>query len=175
MEKRLNYLEPSDFARENGLGWYTEKELESTLANSKTKGAVLFSKEEILFYLKQIADVALNLPTKVRVGKLSGAIVSNIFQKTGLDFTGWSLAFSKDDSRHLYKRHIQNDADGKPLVIEDLLKIPQIMKTATRIKTVSKLREIELRFVSPSGYMLGTVESKSGKTLNVKTFFFSGK
>ena len=104
---------------------YTEEELRH-LNNSKSQ--LITSGEELSNYIYNAINNPDSVKLKAIIGRITDSTAMNLQNDTGIDFNGFSLAYDKDNIRHIIKRHIENPKDNLPLEYNDLLKFPYIME-----------------------------------------------
>ena len=60
-------------------------------------------------------------------------IKNKIKEQTGLNVENFNLGYNKIDLKHIYNRHIRNDANRMPMFIEDIYLFPFLLSNSNTI------------------------------------------
>lgn len=147
---------------------YTEEELRH-LNNSKSQ--VITNGEELKEYVYNAINNPENVKIKALVGRITTKTVSSLKKDTGIDFSNFSLAYDKDNIRHIIKRHIDNSNENMPIEYSDLFKFPYIMENYDNA-TVNKNNNtlVVQKWVSDKFQLVAEYSMKS-KNLVLKSLY----
>lgn len=147
---------------------YTEEELRH-LNNSKSQ--VITNGEELKEYVYNAINNPENVKIKALIGRITTKTASSLKKDTGIDFSNFSLAYDKDNIRHIIKRHIDNSNENMPIEYSDLFKFPYIMENYDSV-TVNKNNNtlVVQKWVSDKFQLVAEYSMKS-KNLVLKSLY----
>ena len=133
--------------------------------------------EELKEYVKDAID-GKDVATNGLLGKINKNLSDKIKVQTGLNVEDFNLAYNKIDLKHIYNRHIKNDANRIKISFEDIFLFPSLLSEAdTIINEQNNNGGNYLVFKTDLGdlYLTVAVQSTKNKRLALKTIYITKK
>ena len=133
--------------------------------------------EELKEYVKDAID-GKDVATNGLLGKINKNLSDKIKVQTGLNVEDFNLAYNKIDLKHIYNRHIRNDANRMKISFEDIFLFPSLLSEAdTIINEQNNNGGNYLVFKTDLGdlYLTVAVQSTKNKRLALKTIYITKK
>ena len=133
--------------------------------------------EELKEYVKDAID-GKDVATNGLLGKINKNLSDKIKVQTGLNVEDFNLAYNKIDLKHIYNRHIRNDAKNIELSYEDLYLFPLLLDNASNIikkDMGNKGDYIVFQTDLNDKYLTITVKSSKNNRLSLKTIYITKK
>ncbi len=121
-------------------------------------------------YIASVLNDYNSAKNKAYIGKLRETTTDKLFNDTGLNLKGFSLAIDKSHIRHIVQRHIENSKTNLPLEYSDILKYPYIV---SEYDSVNIKNENVLVFKKNIGssFLVAAEFTIKGKTLSLKSLY----
>ena len=119
---------------------YTEKDkYEINVKNN----LIVATLEEINVHLNKMINNDIDAKENIMIGRIKNETAKRIKEDIGIDLNNYSLVYNKSDVKHIYKRHIHNNAKQIPIRKIDLLLFPCILNEYENI-VIDKNENISL-------------------------------
>ena len=174
--KELSSEEKESLAKNSydKLGKYNDYE-KRILNNNYNETIETF--RELKQYVKDQID-GKDVATNGLLGKVNTDLSNKIKEQTGLNVENYNLAYNKIDLKHIYNRHIRNDANRIKISFEDIYLFPTLLNEANIVVNEQNNNGANyLVFKTDLGglYLTVAVQSTKNKRLALKTIYITKK
>ena len=135
---------------------------------------ILESENDVNKYINDSINNVKNLSSNALIGKLSDDVSSKIFKDTGFDVKDYAFAFTKDNIKHIYNRHILNGANQIKINVDDIFKSISFIQDYDSIKLdVDKFGVKRLIATKNIGntYLIAIMISSKNKRLSLNSLY----
>ena len=174
--KELSREEKESLAKKSFVSLRKFSEYEKRILNNNYNETIE-SFSELKQYVKDAID-GKNITRYCLLGKINKNLSDRILKDINLDLSDFNLALNKDDLKHIYKRHIQNQANLIPIDFEDIYMFPYLIENSNNISLEKeKGGENHIRFNTKLGdeYLVVTLNSNKNQRLTLKTIYITKK
>ena len=150
---------------------YTEKDkYEINVKNN----LIVTTLEEINVHLNKMINNDISAKENIMIGRIKNETAKRIKADIGIDLNNYSLVYNKSDVKHIYKRHIHNNAKQIPLRKIDLLLFPCILNEYENI-VIDKNENISLIKWINDKFKIIIQITKKKKNITLKSMFIIKK
>lgn len=146
---------------------YSDEEI-GHLNNSKS--TLITNEEDLKNYVYNAINNPESIKLKAIIGRITDSTANNLKKDTGIDFRNFSLAYDKNNIKHIIKKHITNSKENLPLEYNDLFNFPYIMENYDTAKIADNGKLIVTKWIKDQ-YQLVAEYSMKSKNLVLNSLY----
>ena len=135
---------------------------------------ILENESDVNKYINDSINNVKELPLNGLIGKISKNTANRILEETGVDIEDYAISLSKDNLKHIYQRHVLNEASQIAITLEDVKSFLKIIEDYDSVKLEEDnggTKFLTFRKNVGNGFLVVTILSSKNKRMALKTIY----